>query len=70
MTRVENFIGPHHRYQIFCFAQVNNIVRITRQHMNRLNLLSTDFEFNDFIRSDFPLLNQAMAGDYDNVSFS
>lgn len=40
-------------------------MRIARQHLYCLNLVTADFVFTDFVRTDAAFLNQAMACDND-----
>ena len=40
LTRVKLLVCPHKRYKIFCVAQVDYVMRISREHMYRLDLLA------------------------------
>ena len=62
MLRVKNFITGHHRHQILCFRQVDDIVGPARDHINCFNLISADFKLCRFTCMDIPFLNQSMPG--------
>ena len=40
-------------------------MRISRQHMHRLNVVTGNLKLNHLIGSQFTLLNQAVAGNHD-----
>ena len=65
MLRVEEFICPHKRDKVFRVGEIDDVMRIPRQHVHRLNLLSADLKLQHFIRPDLSLLNQAVTGDND-----
>ena len=41
-----------------CLAQINNIMRPPRNHMNRFNLITRQFELNNLTRIDISFLNK------------
>ena len=65
MFRVELFVGPHYRYKVLCIREIDNVMRITGQHVNCLYLVAAHLELNDFVGANLPLLNQSVAADYD-----
>ena len=62
---IEDLVCPHDRDKIFSVRKVDDIVRISGQHVNRLDPVSADLEFDYFIRANLPLPDQAVAGDDD-----
>ena len=62
MIRIKDFICPHHGHKVLGLAQVDNVVGISRQHVDSLNLLPAHFKFDYFIRANLSLLDQAMTG--------
>ena len=65
MLRVEEFIGPHEGDEVFRFGEVDDVVGVARQHVDRLDLLSADLKLQHLIRPDLPFLNQGVTGDDD-----
>lgn len=65
MGRVEDLVCPHHGHKVLRFGQVDNVVRIAGQHMNRLNMIAADLKLDHFVRPDFPLLNQPVTSNHD-----
>ncbi len=56
--RVELFVCPHEGYEIFGFREIDDIMRIAGQHMDRLDPIAGDFKFEDFVGADLTLLDQ------------
>ena len=65
--RVENLVAVHDSYKILNLGEVYDIVRISGQHDDALNLVARDFELDDLVRTLFPLLDQAVAGNNDEL---
>ena len=65
--RVENLVAVHDSYKILSLGEVYDVVRISGQHDDALNLVARDFELDDLVRTLFPLLNQAVAGNNDEL---
>ena len=70
--RVKDLIGPHNSHKVFGLAQINDIVRIPRQHVDCLDLVAADFKFDWFVGSaggrvgaDATFLDKAVTGDDD-----
>ena len=64
MAGVKLLVGPHDSHQVFRVAQVDNVVGVAGQHVHCLDVVTVHLEFQDFLRTDFPLLDEAMAGHY------
>ena len=64
LTGVEPLVGPHDGHQVFGVAEVDDVVGIPWQHVHRLDVVSIHLKFQNLIRADFPLLNQAVAADH------
>lgn len=45
--RIEALVAPHHSHQILRFAQVDNIMRITRNHFHCFNPVTADLKLYD-----------------------
>jgi len=60
--RVENLVAVHDSYKILSLGEVYDVVRISGQHDDALNLVARDFELDDLVRTLFSLLDQAVAG--------
>ena len=60
MFGIKNLICPHQRNQVLAFTQVDDIVRVSGQHMNRLDVVTAYFKFDYLICSNFPLLNETV----------
>ena len=65
--RVENLVAVHDSYKILNLGEVYDVVRISGQHDDALNLVARDFELDDLVRTLFPLLDQAVAGNNDEL---
>ena len=61
---VELLVSPHDGHQVFRFAQVDDVVGVARQHLYRLDVAAVHLKFQDFLGTDFPLLDQAVATDH------
>lgn len=65
--RIKHLITSHHRYEIFCLRQIDNIMCPSRNHIYTLYLLSADFKLHDFSRVDVAFLDQSVSMDYDKL---
>ena len=68
MAGVKLLVGPHDRHQIFRLTQIDNVVGIARQHMNSLDSVTADLEFDLFIGADLAFLDQPVSG-HDHEEF-
>ncbi len=60
---IEDFVTVHHGNQIFRIAQIDDIVRIARKHVDGLNLVTTHLPLQHlaFRVIEVALLNQSVA---------
>ena len=63
--RVENLIAIHHRDEVLGLREIDDIVRVSRQHVHSLDIVARDLEFDHFVGTELAFLDQAMAGDDD-----
>ena len=65
MVRVKNLIAGHHRHQVLCFRQVDNIMCPAGNHVDRLHLIAGNLKLHRFAGVDIPFLNQSVTGNHD-----
>ena len=65
MIWIKHLICPHHGNEVLRLRQIDDIVRVSRQHMNCLDLISGYLKLDYFISSNLPFLNEAVTG-YNN----
>ena len=65
LIRVEFLITIHHGNQVLSVAEVDNVMRIARQHMDALDVVACDFKLYHLVGAELALLDEAVAGDYD-----
>ena len=58
---IKHLITSHHRDQILRLTQINNIVRPSRNHIDRLDLLSAYLKLHHFSGINISFLNQSMS---------
>ena len=63
-VRVKNLVAIHYRHKVFGVAEVNDIVGITRKHVDALDIVTGDFEFYDFVSAEFTLLYKTVSRDH------
>jgi len=61
---IKYLIAIHYRNQILGLGEVDDVVGIARQHVDSLNLIPKDLELYDLVGAQLALLDQPMAGDY------
>ena len=61
------FIASHNCNQILSIAQVDNIMRPARNHVNGLNFIAWDLKLYTLIRVDIAFLDQAMPVNHDEL---
>ena len=61
MISIKYLITNHHRHQILCLRQINNIMGPTRNHINCFYFLSTDFKLNHLSGINIPLLYESVS---------
>ena len=62
---VENLVTVHHRDKVLGFREVDDVVRIARQHVDALDVVAAHFKLYDFICAQFAFLNQSMTTNHD-----
>ena len=65
MSGIELLVRPHERNEGLGIAQVDDIVRETRQHMDGLDLVARDLELPYLVAADAALLDEAVPRDDD-----
>lgn len=65
MVGVEDLIAGHHRHQILCFRQIDDVVGPAGDHVDSLDFIAGNLKLHRFSSIDVPLLNQAVASDHD-----
>ena len=65
MPGIEDFICPHYGDQVFRVGEIDDIVGVSRQHMDSLDTVARDLKLDDFVRTDLALLDEAVTGDND-----
>ena len=64
LVGIEDLVGPHEGNEILGLAEVDDVMRVSRQHVNRLDLLTADLKLDDLVGADLPLLNEPVARDH------
>ena len=57
-VRIEHLVAVHHCHQILGVAEVDDVVRITRKHVHRLDVVAAHLKLDNFVRAFLALLNQ------------
>ena len=65
MIRVEDLVAGHHRHQILCLRQVDDVVGPAGNHVDRLNFVPGNLKLHRFSGVDVPFLNQAVPSHHD-----
>ena len=60
MPGIEDFICPHYGDQVFRVGEIDDIVGVSRQHMDSLDTVARDLKLDDFVRTDLALLDEAV----------
>ena len=68
MIGVKQLVRPHDRDKIFGIGQVDNIVRITGQHVHGFDFFAAHLEFHDLVGANLAFLNQGAAA-HDDEEF-
>ena len=66
-SRIKDLVAVHHRDQILRFGEVDDVVRIPREHVDALDVVARDFKLNHlaFRVVEVALLDEAVTGDHD-----
>ncbi len=62
---VEGLVGPHHRHQVGGVRQVDDVVRVARQHVHGLDPVAAYLVLQHLVGALLAELDQAVAGDHD-----
>ena len=65
MAWVKLLVYPHQGHQILRVGQIDDVVGITGQHMNRLDLLTRNVKAEHLVAADSALLNAPATGHHD-----
>lgn len=67
MSRIKDLIAIHHRDEVLRVGEVDDVMRIARQHVDALDVVARDLEFNHlpFGVVQVTLLDEAVATDHD-----
>ena len=74
MPGIKGLVGPHHRHQVLGVAEVDDVVGVSRQHMDGFNLLpahvirENGIRLSVFIHPHPPFLDTGMTG-HDDEKF-
>ncbi len=60
MVGVKDLVAGHHRHQILCVGQIDDIMGPAGDHVHRLDLFTADLKFHGFSRVDIALLDQTV----------
>ena len=66
---IKHLVAIHHRHEILRFRKVDDVVRISRKHVDGFNLVPGDLPFQNltFRIIEVPLLDEAVALDHDEL---
>ena len=64
---VEDFIAVHDGDEVFCVAQIDDVVGVTREHVDSLDVVARDLELDDLVGAQLTLLDEAVALYYDEL---
>lgn len=67
VRRIKDLVAIHHRDEVLRVGEVDDVVRIAGQHVDALDVVARDLEFDDlpFGVVQVALLDEAVTGDYD-----
>ena len=64
MIWIKDFVSPHECYEVFCLRQIDDVVGVSRKHMDSLDAISAHLELDHFIRPDLSLLDHTVTRNY------
>ena len=66
-SRVKDLIAIHHRDQVLCFGQVDDVMRIAGKHVDALDIVARDLKLDHlaFRVVEVALLDEAVTTDHD-----
>ena len=56
MLGIEQLVCPHHSDKVFCLRQIDDVMRVTRQHVHGLYVVTADLKLYNIIGSNLALL--------------
>lgn len=62
---VKLFVCPHDRHEVFGIGQIDDVMRVSGKHMDCLDVVARDLEFDYFVRTDLAFLDQSVTGNDD-----
>ena len=67
MRRIKDLVAIHHRDEVLRVGEVDDVVRIAREHVDALDVVARDFKLDDlaFRVVEVALLDEAVATDHD-----
>ena len=67
VRRIKDLIAIHHRDQVLCFGEVDDVMRIPREHVDALDIVARDFKLDHlaFRVVEVALLDETVTGDHD-----
>ena len=69
MRRIKDLVAIHHRDEVLRVGEVDDVVRIARQHVNALDVVARDLEFDylPFGVVEVALLDEAVAAYHETL---
>ena len=66
---IEDFVAVHDGHEVFGLGEVDDVVGVAREHVDRLDSVAGDFPFQDLAGGviEVPLLDEAVALDHDEL---
>lgn len=64
MILVKHLIAIHHSNEILCIREINDVMRIAREHMHTLDIVPRYLKLNDLISANLALLDQSMPSNH------
>ena len=65
MIFIKLLVRPHNCDKVLRFAQIDNVMRVTGQHMYRFYYITADLKIQYLVGTYFALLDQSVTGDDD-----
>ena len=60
MTRVEDLVTVHYRHEVLRLRKVDDVVRISWQHVDTLDIVTAHLELYHIVSTNLALLNQSV----------
>ena len=62
---VKYLVTVHYRHQIFSLGQIDDVMRISGQHVNTLDVITAYLKLYNFIGTNLTFLDQPMSSNHD-----